>query len=141
MAGAIATLSALKMFRYMTRTPDYYTYSAQVAGSGTDYYKMATQYYGYTFVGIFSLLTVTHILGWMGSMVSLDYVITMAFNFWAFPLIHMIGGVLVMLAYDNAYTVSQDTTSSYQATALSLMSTIQMQATTLAMIETARYLI
>ena len=141
MAGAIAALSALKMFRYMTRTPDYYTYSAQVAGSGTDYYKMATQYYGYTFVGIFSLLTVTHILGWMGSMVSLDYVITMAFNFWAFPLIHMIGGVLVMLAYDNAYTVSQDTTSSYQATALSLMSTIQMQATTLAMIETARYLI
>jgi hypothetical protein len=102
---------------------------------------MATQYYGYAFVGIFSLLTVTHILAWMGSMVTLDYIITMAFNFWAFPVVHMIGGVLVMLAYDNAYTVSQDTTSSYQATALSLMSTIQVQATTLAMIETARYLI
>ena len=142
MAGAIAALSILKMFRYQTRTPDYFTSSAQVAGSGTDYYKMATQYYGYTFVGIFSLLTLTHLLAWMGTMVSLDYVITMAFNFWAFPLVHMIGGVLVMLAYDNAYTVSLDTSNltNYSAS-LSLMSTIQSQATTLAMIETARYLI
>ena len=77
--------------------------------SGTDFYKVATDYYGYTFVGIFSLLTVTHLLAWMGFMVSWDYVITMAFNFWVFPLVHIIGGVLVMLAYDNAYEVSQMT--------------------------------
>ena len=126
MTGAIATLAILKMFKYQTRTPDYFTYSAQVAGSGTDYYKMATQYYGYAFTGIFSLLTFTHLLGWLlGMFITGDYLLTMIINFWGSPLLHIVGGALVMLAYDNAYTVSQDTTSSYQATALSLMETIQ----------------
>ena len=102
---------------------------------------MAHQFYGYAFAGIFSLLTITHILAMLGTGVVADYLITMAFNFWFFPLIHMVGAVFVIMAYDNAYTVSQDTTSSYQATALSLMTSIQNQATTLAVIETARYLI
>ena len=124
MTAAIATLAILKMFRYQSRTPDFFTYSAQVAGSGTDYYKMVVQYYGYAFTGIFSLLTLTHLLGWLGMFVNGDYLLTMIINFWGSPLLHIVGGVLVMLAYDNAYTVSQDTTSSYQATALSLMSTI-----------------
>ena len=74
---------------------------------------MVVQYYGYAFTGIFSLLTLTHLLGWLGMFVNGDYLLTMVINFWGSPLLHIVGGVLVMLAYDNAYTVSQDTTSSY----------------------------
>jgi len=37
---SLAAWSFLELFRYSVRTPDMYTSSAQVAGSGTDYYKM-----------------------------------------------------------------------------------------------------
>ena len=129
---ASATASAyLMMFRYQSRTPDYYTYSAQVAGSGTDYYKMYNQVFGYGFLGIFGFLTVMHMLAMFGIMANTDYLLTMFIDFFGFPLLYMVGGVMAMLAYDNAYTVSQDTTSSYQSVALSLMTTIQNEMTSL----------
>ena len=37
---SLAAWSFLELFRYSVRTPDMYTTSAQVAGSGTDYYKL-----------------------------------------------------------------------------------------------------
>ena len=107
-------MSALQLFRYQKRTPDYFTSSGYVAGTGkTDYYKMAHQVYGYGYLGIFGFLTVMHLLAWMGIMANTDYLLTMFIDFFGFPLLHLAGGVLVMLAYDNAYTISQDTTSSY----------------------------
>lgn len=65
-----------------------------------------------------------HLLAMLGIGVNTDYLLTMFIDFFGFPLINLVGGVLAMLAYDNAYTISQDTTSSYQAVALSLMTTI-----------------
>ena len=64
----------------------------------------------------------------------------MSLAFFFFPLIQFAGSVLVALAYDNAYTVSQDTTSSYQATALALMTTIQNEATGMMAVEVGRRL-
>lgn len=70
-------------------------------------------YYGYGYAGIFSLLSMTHILGWLGIGVNFDFFIDMIIAFFVFPLLHAGGAALITLAYDNAYTVSQDTTSSY----------------------------
>ena len=81
-----------------------------------------------------------HLLAMLGIMVNTDYLLTMFADFWGFPLINLVGGVLAILAYDNAYTVSQDTTSSYQAVALSLMTTIQNEMTFLMTFQTGRYL-
>lgn len=92
---------------------------------------MYNQVYGYGFLGVFSFLTVMHILAMFGIMVNTDYLLTMFIDFWGFPLLNMIGGVFAIMAYDNAYTISQDTTSSYQSTALSLMTTIQNEMTSL----------
>ena len=110
---SLAAWSFLELFRYSVRTPDMYTYSAQVAGSGTDYYKMYHQYYGYAYAGIFSALSIAHIMAWAGIGVNFDYFFDMSLAFFFFPLIQFAGSILVALAYDNAYTVSQDTTSSY----------------------------
>ena len=124
MTISIAIGSYLKMFRYQSRTPDYFTYSAYVAGSGTDYYKMYNQMYGYSFLSIFSFLTVMHLLAMFGIGVNSDYLLTMLIDFYVFPLLNMIGVFLAIMAYDNAYNVNQNTTSSYQSIALTLMTTI-----------------
>jgi hypothetical protein len=79
-------------------------------------------WYTYGYAIMFTGLSTLHILAWLGILVNTDYLLTMFAAFFAFPFAHLVGGVLTMLAYDNAYTVSQDTTSSYQATALALMS-------------------
>ena len=60
-------------------------------------------------------------MAWAGIGVNFDYFFDMSLAFFFFPIIQFVGSVLVALAYDNAYTVSQDTTSSYQAVGLSLM--------------------
>ena len=122
---SIAAGAYLEQFRYKSRTPDYFTNSKNVAGSGTDYYYLLHFWYGYGFCFMFTGLTLFHTLGDLGILVNFDYFITMIADFFAFPFAHFVGGILAMLAYDNAYTVSQDTTSSYQATALALMTTIQ----------------
>jgi len=96
--------------------------------------------YGYGYLGIFSFLTLMHLVAWMGIGVNADYLITMLLDFFGFPLLHLAGGVLVMLAYDNAYTVSQDTTSAHQATALALMTTMQNEMTAFMAMEVGRYL-
>ena len=67
----------------------------------------------------------------IGIEVNLDYLLTMFIDFYIFPILNMIGVLLAIMAYDNAYTVSQDTTSSYQSTALALMTTIQSEMTSL----------
>ena len=140
MTASIAAGAYLQMFRYQSRTPDYFTYSAQVAGSGTDYYKMYNQVLGYGYLGIFSFLTVMHLLAMFGIGANGDYLVTMLIDFWGLPFFTLIGSVLAIMAYDNAYTVSQDTTSSYQATALSLMTTIQNEMTGLSVFMTGRVL-
>ena len=53
-----------------------------------------------------------------------SYRISAWFDIVIIPLGHMLGALLAFGAYSTAYSVSQDTTSSYQATALSLMTTI-----------------
>ena len=67
----------------------------------------------------------------IGIEVNLDYLLTMFIDFYIFPILNMIGVLLAIMAYENAYTVSQDTTSSYQSTALALMTTIQSEMTSL----------
>jgi hypothetical protein len=111
-----------------------------VAGSGTDYYKLAHQWYGYGYCIMFTGLSTLHILAWLGILVNTDYLLTMFAAFWAFPFAHLVGGVLTLLAYDNAYTVSQDTSSANQANALALMTTIQNEGTMLMALEIGRYL-
>ena len=101
---------------------------------------MYNQVFGYGYLGIFSFLTVMHLLAMFGINANGDYLITMVIDFWGLPFFTMIGSVLAMLAYDNAYTVSQDTTSSYQSVALSLMTTIQNEMTGLGVFMTGRML-
>ena len=101
---------------------------------------MYNQVFGYGYLGIFSFLTVMHLLAMFGIGANADYLWTMVLDFWGLPFFTMIGSVLAMLAYDNAYTVSQDTTSSYQSVALSLMTTIQNEMTGLGVFMTGRML-
>ena len=98
MTASVAAGAYLQMFRYQSRTPDYFTYSAQVAGSGTDYYKMYNQVFGYGYLGIFSFLTVMHLLAMFGIGANADYLWTMVLDFWGLPFFTMIGSVLAMLA-------------------------------------------
>ena len=117
----VGFIAYYEQFRWKTRTPDFFTDSANVAGSGTDYYKLFHMWYGYGYVIMFTGLTTIHTLGALGILVNLDYLLTMFAFFIAFPFAHIVAGFLAFMAFDNAYTVSQDTTSSYQATALALM--------------------
>ena len=88
-----------------------------------------------------SILAVSHTLAWLlGVGIQSDTLIWMTFYVFLFPLLHLVGSVLVMLAYDNAYTVSQDTTSSYQSAALSLMTTIQNEVIGLVVLEASRHM-
>jgi hypothetical protein len=135
---SLAAGAFLELFRYQSRTPDFFTSSAYVAGSGTDYYKLYHQYYGYSYGAMFTLLSISHILAWIGIGVNFDYFFAMVGAFFFFPWLHVGGSVLIALAYDNAYTVSQDTTSSYQSTALALMTTIQNEVTGMMAIEVSR---
>jgi hypothetical protein len=137
---SLAAGAFLELFRYQSRTPDFFTDSANVAGSGTNWYKLYHQYYGYTYAAVFSMLSISHILAWIGIGVNFDYFFAMVFAFFFFPWIHAAGAVMIALAYDNAYTVSQDTSSSYQATALALMTTIQNEVTGMMAIEVGRQL-
>ena len=112
-----------------------------MAGSGTDYYKLYNQVYGYGYGGMCSVLALSHTLAWLlGVGVTSDTILWMIGYVWLFPLLNLVGGVLMMLAYDNAYTVSQDTTSSYQSTALALMTTIQNEAIALIGLEASRHM-
>jgi hypothetical protein len=135
---SLAAGAFLELFRYQSRTPDFFTNSASVAGSGTDYYKLYHQYYGYTYGVVFSLLSISHIMAWAGIGVNFDYFFAMFFAFFFFPWFHVGGSILIALAYDNAYTVSQDTSSSYQAIALELMTTIQNEVTGMVAVEVGR---
>ena len=123
--ASIAVLALLKQNIWMKRTPDFFTYSAQVAGSGTDFYKLAHQFFNFTHIWLGSTGTLMHILTLLGLFkVDVDYGLTFFGHAILAPIIDIVGALLVFEAYYNAYTVSQDTNSSYQATALSLMSTI-----------------
>ena len=81
-----------------------------------------------------------HLLAWMGIGVNTDYLITMFIDFFGFPLFHLAGMVLVMLAYDNAYTVSQLNNSSLTTSSLLLMAQIRNEMTYLMAIEIGRNL-
>ena len=52
-------------------------------------------------------------MAWLGIGVNFDYFFDMFIAFFIFPFVQAAGAILIALAYDNAYTVSQDTTSSY----------------------------
>jgi hypothetical protein len=103
---SLAAGAFLELFRYQSRTPDFFTDSANVAGSGTNWYKLYHQYYGYTYAAVFSMLSISHILAWIGIGVNFDYFFAMIFAFFILPLVHVGGSVMIALAYDNAYTVS-----------------------------------
>ena len=60
---------------------------------------------------MFTGISLFHILAWMGILVNVDYILTMFAAFWAYPFAYLVGSVLALLAYDNAYKVSQDTTN------------------------------
>ena len=110
-----------------------------MAGSGTDYYKLYNQLYGYGYAGLCSVLTISHLLAWLlGVGVTSDAIVWMFAYVFFFPLLHLAGGALIFLAYNNAYTVSQDTTSSHQATALALMTTIKNEVIGLMTMEAGR---
>ena len=88
-----------------------------------------------------SVLAISHTLAWLlGIGIQSDTLIWMTFYVFLFPLLNLVGGVLAMLAYDNAYTVSQDTTSSYQNGALSLMYTIQNEMAGIVILEASRHM-
>ena len=138
---SIAAGALLHLLRYQVQTPDYFTGSANVAGSGTDYYKLYNQVFGYGYAGMCSVLALSHTLAWLlGIGIQSDTLIWMTFYVFLFPLLNLVGGVLAMLAYDNAYTVSQDTTSSYQSTALALMTTIQNEMAGIIVLEASRHM-
>ena len=88
-----------------------------------------------------SVLALSHTLAWLlGVGIQSDSILWMIGYVFLFPLLNFVGGVLMMLAYDNAYTVSQDTTSSYQSTALALMTTIQNEAIAWIGLEVSRHM-
>ena len=61
----------------------------------------------------------------------------MFIDFFGFPLFHLAGMVLVLLAYNNTYNVTQDG-SNFWLYALPLLYDIQYEATTLFVIEIGR---
>ena len=93
-------------------------------GSVADFYQGAHNYYNFSLLGSFGA-TISYFLQ-LNNMTNPieDYGFSVALDSVLVPFYHIIGAFLVLSAYHNAYTVSQDTTSSNQATALSLMTTI-----------------
>ena len=65
-------------------------------------------------------------------------IIWITFYVFLFPLFHLLGDVIIMFPYDNAYTVSQDISSLYKSTALALMKKIQNKVTRVIILEANR---
>ena len=96
-----------------------------MAGSGIDFYQLAHKYYNFFTLLAGSIGTFVYILQLNGKTNPKDdFYFAVVVEIGVAVPFHLFGALLAFAAYNNAYTVSQDTTSTYQATALSLMTTI-----------------
>ena len=123
-AIGITAGTALNMFRYQSAA-SYYTNSANVIGS-TNYYELAHLLGNYSAITIGGSLALLQLLSMFGVLVELNL------YFWLM-LAPILGGFIssgvgtfMFLAYDKAYSVSQDSTSAYVAIASSVMDAIKI---------------